>query len=47
MNKPFKRILFTGAAGGLGQRLRPHLQQFADIVRLADLADLGEAGPGE
>ncbi|QJE02082.1 NAD(P)-dependent oxidoreductase [Massilia forsythiae] len=47
MTKPFKRILFTGAAGNLGQRLRPHLGQFADIVRLADLADLGPAGPGE
>jgi len=47
MTKPFKRLLFTGAAGGLGRRLRPHLQQFADIVRLADLADLGPAGPGE
>ncbi|QJE01921.1 NAD(P)-dependent oxidoreductase [Massilia forsythiae] len=47
MTKPFKRILMTGAAGGLGQRLRPHLGQFADIVRLADIADLGPAGPGE
>jgi uronate dehydrogenase len=47
MTKPFKRILFTGAAGGLGKRLRPHLQQFADIVRLADLAPIGQAGPGE
>jgi uronate dehydrogenase len=47
MTKPFKRILFTGAAGNLGRRLRPHLQQFADIVRLADLADIGPAGPGE
>lgn len=47
MTKPFKRILFTGAAGGLGKRLRPHLKQFADIVRLADLAEIGPAGPGE
>jgi uronate dehydrogenase len=47
MSKPFKRILFTGAAGGLGRRLREHLHQFADIVRLADLADIGPAGPGE
>jgi uronate dehydrogenase len=47
MTKPFKRILFTGAAGNLGRRLRPHLQQFADIVRLADLADIDPAGPGE
>jgi len=47
MTKPFKRILFTGAAGNLGRRLRPHLQRFADVVRLADLADVGPAGPGE
>ena len=38
MTKPFKRILFTGAGGNLGRRLREHLHQFADVVRLADLA---------
>jgi uronate dehydrogenase len=47
MSKPFKRILFTGAGGNLGRRLRPHLQQFADVVRLADVADIGAAGAGE
>jgi uronate dehydrogenase len=47
MTKLFKRILFTGAAGNLGQRLRAHLHEFADIVRLADMADIGAAGPGE
>lgn len=47
MTKPFKRILFTGAAGNLGRRLRPHLHQFADVVRLADLADIGPAREGE
>jgi len=47
MTKPFKRILFTGAAGGLGRRLREHLQAFADIVRLSDLNDFGPAGEGE
>jgi uronate dehydrogenase len=47
MTKPFKRILFTGAAGNLGRRLREHLHQFADVVRLADLTDAGPAGPGE
>jgi uronate dehydrogenase len=46
MSKPFKRILFTGAAGNLGRRLREHLHRFADVVRLADLADIGPAGPG-
>jgi uronate dehydrogenase len=47
MKKPFKRILFTGAAGNLGIRLRERLHEFADIVRLADMADLGPARPGE
>jgi uronate dehydrogenase len=47
MSKPFKRILMTGAAGGLGRQLRGPVQAFADIVRLADIADLGPAGPGE
>jgi uronate dehydrogenase len=47
MTKPFRRILFTGAAGNLGRRLREHLHQFADVVRLADLTDAGPAGPGE
>jgi uronate dehydrogenase len=47
MTKPFKRILFTGAAGNLGRRLREHLHQFADIVRLSDMANCGPAGPGE
>jgi uronate dehydrogenase len=47
MTKPFKRILFTGAAANLGRRLREHLHQFAEIVRLSDMADIGAAGPGE
>lgn len=47
MSKPFKRILMTGAAGGLGGRLRGRLQEFAEIVRLSDVADLGPAQPGE
>lgn len=47
MTKPFKRILLTGAAGNLGIRLRPRLHEFADIVRLADLAEIGPAGAGE
>jgi uronate dehydrogenase len=47
MSKPFKRILLTGAAGGLGRRLRDHMQEFADIVRLADMADIGPARAGE
>mgnify|MGYP003675823326 FL=1 len=41
------RILVTGAAGGLGKSLRPHLSKLAKHVRLSDLAPLGEAGEGE
>lgn len=37
----------TGAAGGLGGRLRDRLQEFAEVVRLSDVADLGPARPGE
>jgi DNA-binding LacI/PurR family transcriptional regulator len=47
MTKPFKRILFTGAAGNLGRRLRERLHEFADVVRLSDMAEIGPAGPGE
>ncbi len=47
MSKPFKRILLTGAAGGLGRQLREPIKAFADIVRLSDLADVGPAGEGE
>jgi uronate dehydrogenase len=47
MTKPFKRILFTGAAGNLGRRLRERLHEFADIVRLSDVADFGPAAPHE
>ncbi len=45
--KPFRRILLTGAAGGLGQVLRARIGAWADVVRLSDRAGLGEAGPGE
>lgn len=41
------RILVTGAAGGLGKSLRPHLRKLAKHVRLSDIADLGSAGEGE
>lgn len=41
------RILVTGAAGGLGKSLRPHLSKLAKHVRLSDIADLGTAGEGE
>ncbi|AJY51837.1 NAD-dependent epimerase/dehydratase family protein [Halomonas sp. KO116] len=41
------RLLVTGAAGGLGNSLRPHLSKLAKHVRLSDMAPLGEAGEGE
>jgi uronate dehydrogenase len=43
----FKRLLLTGAAGGLGRVLRPRLKAYCDVLRLSDLADLGTAGAGE
>jgi len=43
----FRRLLLTGAAGGLGRELRQRLKAYCDIVRLSDIADLGAAGPGE
>ncbi|MES2152468.1 MAG: NAD(P)-dependent oxidoreductase [Pseudomonadota bacterium] len=47
MSKPFKRILLTGAAGGLGRILRDRISAWADVVRVSDLADLGPARAGE
>lgn len=46
-DKPFNRILLTGAAGGLGKVLRERIKPWANIVRLSDLADLGAAREGE
>jgi uronate dehydrogenase len=45
--KPFKRLLLTGAAGGLGRILRERIKPWAEVVRLTDLDDLGAARPGE
>lgn len=42
-----KRLLITGAAGGLGRILRKRLGGSAETLRLSDVADLGETGPGE
>ena len=39
-NKPFNRILLTGAAGGLGQILRETLQAHATIVRISDISPM-------
>jgi uronate dehydrogenase len=38
-----KRLLLTGAAGGLGRVLRDTLVPFAESIRLSDIADLGVA----
>lgn len=44
---PFARLLLTGAAGSLGRVLRPRLKGRCEVLRVSDIADLGEAGPGE
>lgn len=38
-----KRLLITGAAGGLGTMMRRRLKDFAETLRLSDIADLGTA----
>lgn len=43
----FKRLLLTGAAGGLGRELRQRLPHYCDTLRLSDIADLGSPGPHE
>ncbi|MDP4300764.1 NAD-dependent epimerase/dehydratase family protein [Leptothrix discophora] len=43
----FGRLLLTGAAGGLGQALRPRLKAYCDTLRLSDVADLGTPADGE
>jgi uronate dehydrogenase len=41
------RVLITGAAGGLGTRLRALLRGAYPILRLSDARPLGPAAPGE
>jgi uronate dehydrogenase len=43
----FKRLLLTGAAGGLGRELRLRVKRQCEILRLRDIADLGTAAAGE
>ncbi|CAH2899048.1 MAG: UDP-glucose 4-epimerase (EC [uncultured Paraburkholderia sp.] len=45
--KPFRRLLLTGAAGNLGRQLRGALAEWADVVRVTDIASLGEPAPHE
>lgn len=42
-----ERILMTGAAGGVGQLLRPLLQPMAAEIRLADIAPISDLRDGE
>ncbi|MGH3715782.1 MAG: NAD-dependent epimerase/dehydratase family protein [Micromonosporaceae bacterium] len=42
-----ERILITGAAGGIGTAMRPRMAREGRTLRLLDIAELGEAGPGE
>jgi len=44
---PFRRLLLTGAAGGLGRVLRPRLARQCTTLRVSDIADLGAAAAGE
>lgn len=41
------RLLVTGAAGGMGRIIRPHLSKLAHRVRLSDIVDLGDAASHE
>ena len=41
------RLLITGAAGNMGKLLRPLLRRDDRILRLADIADIDDAQPGE
>ena len=43
----FKRLLITGAAGNLGTVLREGLASLADVIRLTDRENLGEAAANE
>jgi uronate dehydrogenase len=41
------RLLLTGAAGGLGQVLRPRLKAYCDVLRLSDISLMSPAAAGE
>jgi uronate dehydrogenase len=43
----FKRLLLTGAAGNLGQELRPRLKAYCETLRLSHRKEFGAAAPGE
>jgi uronate dehydrogenase len=43
----FPRLLLTGAAGQLGQEMRPRLKAYCDVLRVSDQKNMGEAQTGE
>jgi uronate dehydrogenase len=43
----FRRLLLTGAAGNLGQELRPRLKAYCETLRLSHRKEFGPAGSGE
>jgi uronate dehydrogenase len=43
----FNRLLLTGAAGGLGRELRRRLRTYCTMLRVSDVAPLGDAETGE
>ncbi|HUL95908.1 MAG TPA: NAD(P)-dependent oxidoreductase [Usitatibacter sp.] len=43
----YKRLLLTGAAGGLGRVLRPAMRGWAPALRVSDIAPLGGPAAGE
>ena len=47
MSNKINRLLLTGAAGGLGKVLRPRLSAMSDVLRVSDVADLGNAAAHE
>ena len=43
----FKRLLLTGAAGNLGQELRPRLKAYCETLRVSHRKAFSDAAPGE
>ena len=43
----FRRLLLTGAGGGLGRELRRRLKPYCDSLRLSDHVDIAPAASGE
>ncbi|MGL3607883.1 NAD-dependent epimerase/dehydratase family protein [Rhizobium sp. G187] len=42
-----KRLLLTGAAGGLGSAMRSRLKGLAEVIRVSDIAELGAGAAHE